>query len=218
MKRTARPLIVALLVAGLGLFAGCANPERSRDLNNPSVSATTLAQQVCSACHGVTGNSVSPNFPNLAGQTPEYLMAQLNGFKSHHRQDPAGFEYMWGMSRSLTDAQIEGLAKYYSGQQPIQQPVEGTAAQIEAGKTIAESGVPAKNVPACFSCHGTGAQGNSTFPRLAGQHSDYLAKQLGVFQRTDSRPEGAVMKVVAHELSRDDILNVTAFLQALPNR
>lgn len=218
MKRTARPLMLALVVSGLGVFAGCANPERSRDLNNASVSATTLAQQVCSNCHGVTGNSVSPNFPNLAGQTPQYLMAQLNEFKSHHRQDPAGFEYMWGVSRSLTDAQIEGLAKYYSGQQPIRQPVERAAAQSEAGKTIAENGVPTKNVPACFSCHGPGAQGNSAFPRLAGQHADYLAKQLVTFQRTDDRPGGAVMKVVAHELSRDDIVNVTAFLQALPNR
>lgn len=218
MKRTARPLILALVAAGLGVFTGCANPARSRDLSNPRVSATTLAQQVCSDCHGVTGNSVSPNFPNLAGQKPEYLAAQLKGFKSHNRQDPAGFEYMWGVSRSLTEAQIEGLGQYYARQQPIQQPVEGTAAQIQAGKTIAENGVPAKSVPACFSCHGTDALGNGGFPRLAGQHADYLAKQLGIFQRTDGRPEGAVMKVVAHELSRDNILDVAAFLQALPNQ
>ena len=50
------------------LVLGCANLDRSRDLANPQVSATTLAQQVCSNCHGLPGNAVSPNFPNLAGQ------------------------------------------------------------------------------------------------------------------------------------------------------
>lgn len=44
----------------------------------------------------MTGTAVSPNFPNLAGQTQAYFVAQLKGFKSHGRQDLAGFEYMWG--------------------------------------------------------------------------------------------------------------------------
>jgi cytochrome c553 len=69
-----------------------------------------------------------------------------------------------------------------------------------------------------MACHGNAAQGNDTFPRLAGQHADYVVKQLTVFQRTDERPEGAIMKTIAHELSRDDIENVAAFLQALPNQ
>jgi cytochrome c553 len=70
--------------------AGCANPGRSRDLGNPNIDATALAQQVCSNCHGMTGNAVSPNFPNLAGQVEPYVVAQLNSFKSRNRHDPAG--------------------------------------------------------------------------------------------------------------------------------
>lgn len=206
-----------LLLAASAISSGCANTTRSRDLANPNVTATTLAQQVCSNCHGVTGIATSPNFPNLAGQTEAYVIAQLNGFKSHDRQDPAGFEYMWGLSRSLTDDQIKGLAAYFAAQQAARQPVEGTAAQMEAGKEIFVNGVSAKNVPACATCHGAEGQGNATFPRLAGQHADYLAKQLLVFQRTDERPAGSIMKTVAHELNRDDIENVAAYLQAMSN-
>lgn len=208
---------LALVAAAISLSVGCANPGRSRDLANPAVSATTMAQQVCSNCHGMTGNSVSPNFPNLAGQTEPYVVAQLNGFKSHGRRDPAGFEYMWGLSRSLTDEQIKGLAAYYASQSPVSQPIEGDRGRFEAGKSIFDTGVADKAVPACSSCHGPEGKGNATFPRIAGQHADYLIKQLIVFQRTDERPEGSVMKVVAHELTQQNIRDVASYLQAIPS-
>jgi cytochrome c553 len=208
---------LALLIAVASLSAGCANPTRSRNLADPSVSAVTLAQQVCSNCHGLTGNSTSPNFPKLAGQVEGYFVAQVNGFKSHGRRDPAGFEYMWGLSRSLTEDQIKGLAAYFAAQKPLPQPATGNAAQVQAGRAIFETGVSAKNIPACATCHGPEGKGNGAFPRIAGQHADYLVKQLVVFQRTDERPEGSVMKVIAHDLTREDIENVAAFAQAMAN-
>lgn len=205
-----------LAVAAAVLAAGCANPERSRDIGNPAVAGTTMAVQVCSNCHGMTGNSASPNFPNLAGQTEAYVVVQLNGFRSHGRHDPAGYEYMWGLSRSLTDEQIKGLAAYYAAQTPQIQKVEGDPARFESGKSIFAKGVADRAVPACASCHGPEGKGNAAFPRLAGQHADYLMKQLRVFQRTNERPEGAVMKTVAHELSAQNIRDVADYLQALP--
>jgi cytochrome c553 len=207
-------MIVAVAAA---VTTGCANPERSRDIGNPTISGTTLAQQVCSNCHGVAGTSVSPNFPNLAGQPEPYIVAQLSSFKSHGRSDPAGFEYMWGLSRSLTEDQMKQLAAYYARQAPASPQVEGDRTRMAAGKGIFEGGVPEKSIPACASCHGAGAQGNATFPRLAGQHVDYIVKQLRVFQRTDERPEGAVMKVVAHDLTPQNIRDVASYLQALPS-
>jgi cytochrome c553 len=206
---------MVLLAAGLAVLAACSNIERSRNLADPAVSATTLAQQVCSNCHGVTGNSVSPNFPNLAAQVEPYLVAQLNGFKSHGRSDPAGFEYMWGLSRSLSDDQIMGLATYYAAQSPTPQALESDALKLPAGQLIFEKGLSAQNVPACAGCHGAQGQGMATFPRLAGQHADYLVKQLLVFQRTDERPEGSIMKTVAHELSPANIGDVAAYVQSL---
>lgn len=210
--------ISGLLVAGfmaLGV-AACANIERSRNLNDPAVPAKSMAQQVCSNCHGIDGNSVSPNFPNLAAQTEPYIVEQLKSFRMHSRSDPAGFEYMWGLSRHLTDEQIDGLASYFASQKPIKQRAEAGEAQVSAGKKIFEDGIPEKNVPACNTCHGERGQGNGKFPRIADQHADYVVKQLAVFQRTDERPEAAVMKVVAHDLTETNMKDVAAFLRGMP--
>lgn len=205
-------LLITVSMAGVG----CSSIESSRDLANPNVSASTLAQQVCSLCHGVDGHSTSPNFPNLAAQQPAYFMAQLKEFRGHKRLDPAGFEYMWGLSRSLTDEQIKGLAEYFAAQPPVSPGKAVDGAIIARGKAIFEQGVPAKGIPACHACHGERAQGNEQFPRLANQHADYLVKQLTVFQRTDERPDGSIMKTVAHELTPENMEDVAAYLQEFP--
>ncbi len=208
-------LKTSLIAAALLLGSGCANLERSRDVFNPAVSGTTLAQQVCSMCHGVTGVSPSPNFPNLAGQTKEYLVAQLTEFRGHSRSDPAGFEYMWGISRKLTDPQIQQLADYFAAQAPARQPPAGDAALVETGRALFAQGAPDRAIPACSGCHGDRAQGLATFPRLAGQHGDYVRKQLVVFQRTDDRPDGSIMKVVAHNLRPDEVAGAALYVQGL---
>jgi cytochrome c553 len=206
-----------LLVMTLGMVGtGCTSIENSRDLANPAVSGTTLARQVCSLCHGVDGRSTSPNFPNLAAQQPAYFMAQMKGFRNHSRVDPAGFEYMWGLSRNLTDDQIKALAEYYAAQTAASPGSPGNPASVARGRVVFEKGLPEKNIAACIACHGQQAQGNEKFPRLAHQHSDYLVKQLKVFQRTDERPEGSVMKTIAHDLTQENMADVAAYLQAFP--
>ena len=55
----------------------------------------------------------------------------------------------------------------------------------------------------------------AAFPRLAGQHSDYVVKQLRVFQRTEGRPDGPAMKAVAHGLTADDMANAASFVQSM---
>ncbi len=211
---TTRSIVGMALVA---IIAGCSTIERSRSLGDPAVSAKTIALQVCSNCHGVDGNATSPNFPNLAGQREAYTVAQLSGFKSHNRIDPAGFEYMWGLSKHLSNEQINGLATYFASQIPTP-GAAGAPSVLSEGKQLFENGVSAKNIPACTSCHGDQGQGNAAFPRLASQHADYLVKQLVVFQRTDERPEGAIMKQIAHDLTADNMQAVAAYLQALPGK
>lgn len=195
--------------------ASCTNLERSRDLGNPAVPAAVLAQQVCANCHGAGGNAISPNFPNLSGQTEPYLLEQLTEFRSHQRADPAGFQYMWGLVRHLSDQQIADLASYYANSRVSPNPAGRTADLLGPGHDLYTAGKPDAGIPACQTCHGDSAQGNGTFPRLAGQHADYLAKQLKVFQRGDERPDGGVMKVIAHGLNQSDIKVVTHYLQAL---
>ena len=94
------------------LLSGCADPSRSRALGDPEVPGQTLAEQVCSNCHGQRGLSPSENFPHLAAQQADYIDAQLRSLRDRHRRDPAGFVYMWGIARDLTDAQIAQLAAY----------------------------------------------------------------------------------------------------------
>jgi cytochrome c553 len=180
------------------------------------VSPVVTAQQVCSNCHGVDGVSVSPNFPRLAGQPPEYIVAQLENFRSHQRSDPAGYEYMWGITRKLTDDTIAGLAQYFSAQVPRRNaPVD--PALLPLGKKIFEEGVPEKETPPCFACHGSKGEGLANFPRLAYQHGDYLIKQLHVFQETEGRP-GTPMSQVTHLMSSAEIRAVAAYLQAFPDQ
>ncbi|WP_018607086.1 c-type cytochrome [Uliginosibacterium gangwonense] len=211
MKNT----FIALTIVATLTTAACTNLERSRSLGNPAVSGRVLAEQVCSNCHGRTGVSISPNFPNLAAQTEPYLVGQLTEFRGHSRSDPAGFEYMWGLSRHLTDEQIASLAAYYAAQNPKAPPVRAHAQWANAGQKIFSEGIADQGIPPCMSCHGPQGQGNATFPRLASQHSDYLIKQLMVFQRTDERPEGSIMKTVAHGLTEQNMRDVAEYLQTL---
>ena len=216
MKTATITLVLALAVIG----TGCNTTENSsRNLADPSVPGKTLALQVCSNCHGVTGNSVNPTFPRLAGQQEWYLIAQLKGFKSHNRADSEGFgsEYMWGLSRNLTDAQIKEMAVYFAQQKPVAGKPENTKLEHD-GKAIFANGLSGQSVQACATCHGAEGAGNEESPRIAGQHGDYIIKQLLVFQRTNERPDGAVMKVVAHNLTPEDIKAVAAYVSTIASK
>lgn len=70
------------------------------------------AAEVCASCHGVDGNSPAPNFPKIGGQYRTYLVKALKDYKSGTRNDPI----MAGMAASLSPADIENLAFYYSSQ------------------------------------------------------------------------------------------------------
>ena len=69
---------------------------------------------VCSACHGIDGNSVNPLWPNLAGQHAAYLAKQMRAFRSGERKDPV----MAPMAAGLSDADIDDLAAFYAARKP----------------------------------------------------------------------------------------------------
>jgi len=209
---------IALQAGALGalmlLLPACTNMKSSRDVADPVVSGRVLAVQVCSACHGVTGESTSPMFPKLAGQRKEYLVAQLTDFKGHLRSDSRGSEYMWGFTH-LSGQQVDELADYFSSQPPMRGQAEVADASLARGEAIFRQGIPDKGVLQCASCHGAMGEGQGVYPRLAGQHAHYLLEQIKVFQLTDQRPRGAVMKQVTHELSDADAQAVTRYIAAL---
>ncbi|MFP3891169.1 c-type cytochrome [uncultured Ralstonia sp.] len=171
-----------------------------------------LAAQLCSSCHGVHGKSESPMFPRLDAQVPHYLEAQLKGFRNRGRGETDAQAFMWGIASQLDDATIGSLAEYYARQSAPAGPA-GDPALMARGKEIFEHGLAAEGVPACASCHGAHAEGNDTFPRLAGQHAAYLLRQIGVF-KNGTRANAPVMSAVAHTLTDEQAKAVAAFLQA----
>ncbi len=173
-----------------------------------------MVVDVCSNCHGVDGNATSPIFPKLAGQHKEYLLAQLKAFHDRTRKEADAHAYMWGLTRMLDNAMMEKLAAYFAAQKPT----HGTAGdpQLAAkGRQIFENGIDGEQVPPCAQCHGKDAQGNQIFPRLAGQHHDYLVKQIRVFH-SDDRPNNAVMmQAVVKGLTDQEADAVATYLQGL---
>ena len=67
---------------------------------------------ICAACHGATGNSINPLWPNLAGQKEQYLVKQIAAFRDGTRKDPM----MAPMVASLSDDDIANLAAYFASQ------------------------------------------------------------------------------------------------------
>ncbi len=200
------PLARAFRCAALcsvALGAGCANLERSRDWSDEHVSGEVLAQQVCSTCHGVTGQSVNSLFPKLAGQQKAYIQGQLEAIRGRDRNSERTRQFMWGPARFLTNAQIEQIATYFSSQ-PEMRAELGSAEANERGKTLYYQGLPSAGVESCASCHGNAAEGDDVVPRLAGQHPAYL----------ESRARIAMTRNVAR-LSDADIASISAYVASI---
>ena len=175
--------------------------------------ARRLAIGVCGACHGPHGNSMQPKFPRLAGQNANYLTTQLKAFRAQTRGDPDALGYMWGMASQLDDSTIDALAQYYSTQKP-QLARNGTSDSAARGREIYLHGIESEGVPPCASCHGPDAHGLADFPRLAGQHAQYVLKQLGSFQ--NNMRNVAVMHGVAQNLRIAEMESVAAYLETQP--
>jgi len=202
-----------LLLAGIAAL-GAGTAARA---DEPDAAAQAYAQQLavatCGTCHAPDGNSVQPKFPRLAGQNANYLAAQLKAFRSQTRGDPDALGYMWGMAAELDDVGIDALARYYAAQRP-EPSAHRVSATVTRGRDIFQHGVEAQGVPACSACHGPDGHGMQDFPRLAGQHAQYVLKQLASFQ--SNMRNVAVMHGVAQNLRREEMEAVAAYLEQQP--
>ncbi len=176
--------------------------------------AQQLASTECVACHGADGNSIAPNFPNLAGQQPEYVTKQLMNFKSGARTNPI----MQGIvaSTNLTPDDMTGLGVYFS-QQTLKPGAAKDKTLADAGEKIFKGGDAATGTPACAACHGpTGAGIPSEFPRLAGQHQAYIYTQLNNFRVGDRTNDGGkMMEVIAARLTDQEMKAVSEYVSGL---
>ena len=172
------------------------------------------ALHVCAACHGEGGRSTNPAYPSLAGQSAQYTVQQLRDFRAQQRAESDAKPYMWGASPLLDAPAIQALADHYAVQAPAAGHGRAPAATLALGRRLFNEGAPARGVRACASCHGEKAEGTAGFPRLAGQHADYLVKQLKGFS-TRLRPHGVLMKNETAGMTGQEIKAVAAYLQSM---
>jgi cytochrome c553 len=201
---------LVLLLAALGLAACGGTGQGPQAAGGPPDVADTV--HVCSSCHGPGGHSISSTFPRLAGQQKDYLIAQLTAFRDHTRADPHAQTYMWGMAARLSDPAIAAVAAYYSAQPPVPGTPDNSP-EAAAGRKIFTEGIPAESVPACMLCHGAKGQGNSTIPRLAGQHRAYIERQLEAFASKARANE--IMHENSKNLTAEQIRDVAAYVRTL---
>jgi len=179
---------------------------------------------MCGACHGATGHSPSPTYPNLAGQKDAYIAKQLADFKSGARTDMM----MAPMAANLSEQDMADLAAFFSAQKRTSAKAAATGSTPAATQTASASAADivtftgakaiyagdvkaGKNKSAmCASCHG--ADGNSPiaiYPKLAGQSASYIAKQLADF-KSGERSDPVMAGMVA-ALSEEDMNDLGTF-------
>lgn len=213
-RRRHRGPVAAILL--LSMTAAHPSVAQAPPAKTPPAAATTAGPvdvegtvHVCSSCHGAGGRSVSSTFPRLAGQQKDYLEAQLKAFRDHTRADPHARTYMWGMAARLSDALIAGIADYYSKQPPVPGTPDSSP-EAAAGRRIYNEGIAAASAPACKGCHGDHAEGNAVIPRLAGQHHEYIERQLEAFASNARANE--IMHQNSLHLTPEQIRDVAAFV------
>lgn len=159
----------------------------------------------CAACHGNSGTSVNPEWPNLAGQNDVYLLNSLKAFKSEARKN----DMMSPMAAGLSDADMRNVAAYFS---------KNSCSVTGGDKDKAVLGKTKAAVAGCAACHSSGGlnkpgkdgiSGAQAWPNLAGQNAGYLAIALKSFQ--DGSRNHPTMTSVAKTLSASDIDNLAAY-------
>lgn len=176
-----------------------------------------IAGQVCAACHGADGNSPTPANPHLAGQIPEYLFRQLASFKAQGNKKPERENaVMAGMVAALSEDDMRNLAAYYAAQK-LKPAMASDKDAAALGQKIYRGGIIASGVPACAGCHGpTGAGIPSLYPRIAGQHAEYIEAQLKAFRAGTRRNDpNAMMRGVSVRLNDAEIRALAEYVAGL---
>jgi cytochrome c553 len=170
---------------------------------------------VCVACHGENGNSVNPIWPKIAGQYPGYSFAQMIEIRKGDqglRQGPL----MYPIIQNMTDQDLMDLAAFYATQTMTAGEAQSTS--VALGEQIYRGGNLNSGVSACAACHGPDGMGNEAakFPRVAGQHAEYLAIQLKNFASgARKNSPNQMMHDIAKRMSEEEINAVSQYMSGL---
>jgi len=204
-RRLSRWLLVLL---GGSLLASAAYAQEG------SIEAGRTKSATCAACHGPDGNSVTPDWPSLAGQHASYIVRQINAFKNGERTNVT----MKPFADMLSDQDVLDIAAYYASQKIT--PKGADPALVRLGQQIYRGGVPERGVAACIACHGPTGDGNplAAYPRLSAQHAAYVSTQLKAYAADERRSDvdfNQMMRNVASLLYDDEIRALASYVQGL---
>ena len=159
---------------------------------------------VCVECHGEGGRSTDTTKPILAGQTARYLYVQLRDFQGGRRVHVK----MSKVAADLAREEMLELANWFSSQKPAPQTFKPDPDKAKLGKAKSDETL-------CTMCHLGGFAGQNEVPRVAGQHYDYVVKQLLDFKARHRTNDAGNMTSVASTLSEADIENLAHYLTGL---
>jgi cytochrome c553 len=207
----------------LSLFVACSCVLPARAAEPAAARHTvpdTLAQRMmaCTGCHGTEGRATNDGFyPRIAGKPEGYIYHQLLHFREGRRQ-AAGMRFLLD---PLSDAYLRDIARHFASLDlPYPPPPRSTAPreQLASGEALVRQGDPARNLPACTSCHGAAMTGVlPAVPGLLGLPRDYLIGQLGAWQnglRQAHAPD--CMAQIAQRMAATDVAAVATWLSAQP--
>ena len=199
------------------LKAEAAVPVKTEAAKADTAKGQAIVSKVCVACHAADGNSPAPANPKLAGQIPEYLQKQLANFKPDasgkaERANPV----MAGFAATLSSDDMRNVAAYFAAQKPSTGAAKNKDTVV-IGQRLYLGGDVAKGIAACASCHGaTGAGVPAQYPRLAGQHAEYIETQLKAFRAKERNNDPAgMMRSIAAKMTDAEIRAVSDYIAGL---
>ncbi|MDO9166698.1 MAG: c-type cytochrome [Rhodoferax sp.] len=187
-----------------------AKAEPAKTVKPDLVKGEASYAAVCAACHAADGNSGIPVNPKLAQQHPEYLVKQLQEFKSGKRANAI----MSGFAATLSDADMKNIA-YWVSSKNAKPGFAKEKELVTLGERIYRGGIADRQVAACAGCHSPNGAGiPAQYPRLGGQHADYTAAQLTGF-RDGVRKNSPQMTQVAAKMNDREIKAVSDYIAGL---
>lgn len=189
-------------LAGTSFFMALVAAANAAPLQPP------LEYSKCEACHGRNGDSADGSIPRLNGQQELYLADCLHSFRDPTRQTVHAIHFMWGANSALSNQTVQAITKYLADQPPTAAPPISGALAEQGRKFFDQQERP--GLLACKSCHGPRGEGRLGIPRLAGQHGQYLRRQMEGFSLM-ARLSGA-MNPHTRMLEPDQIKALVAYL------
>jgi cytochrome c553 len=168
------------------------------------VEAGRKKAETCAACHGAGGNSAVPQFPILAGQTARYLYLQLKDFKEGRRKEPTMDPFVAPLSRE----DMLDLSAYFAAQRLKPGNFKVDDKRAARGRAKADETL-------CTMCHLGGFMGQNEIPRVAGQHYEYIVKQMKDFKNYRRTNDAGNMASVSKTLSDQDIEDLGHYVTSL---